>query len=166
MDDLQLKLNLVKDAIIGIATAATVYRVVDILGKIITLGTTMIGPAGWLALAAGLGVGLALAFKDMNKYLKDADGNLTPFGKSIEKIKDKTQPLADELNKWPDLFKDIGDMTQRLVDGIIKFINDHPNFIENTSKAIAGIYEFLRKNYRSELEHISRSARRNWERFY
>jgi hypothetical protein len=145
LDDLQLKLNLVKDAIIGIATAATVYRVVDILGKIITLGTTMIGPAGWLALAAGLGVGLALAFKDMNKYLKDADGNLTPFGKSIEKIKDKTQPLADELNKWPDLFKDIGDMTQRLVDGIIKFINDHPNFIENTSKAIAGIYEFLRK---------------------
>lgn len=145
LKDLELKLNLVKDAIIGIATAATVYRVVDILGKIITLGTAMIGPQGWLALAAGLGVGLALAFKDMNKYLKDADGNLTPFGKSIEKIKEKTQPLADELNKWPDLFKDIGDSTQRLVDGINKFINDHPDFIENTSKDIADIYEFLRK---------------------
>lgn len=145
LKDIELKLNLVKDAIIGIATAATVYKVVSVLGNIVGIGASMVGPAGWLALAAGLGVGLSLAFKDMNKYLKDADGNLTPFGKSIEKIKDKTQPLADELNKWPDLFKDIGDMTQRLVDGINKFINDHPNFIENTSKAIAFIYKFLRK---------------------
>ena len=144
LDDLKLKLNLVKDAIIGIATAATVYKVVSVLGNIVGIGASMIGPAGWLSLAAGLGVGLALAFKDMDKYLKDADGNLTPFGQGIQDLKEKTQPLADELNKWPDLFKDMGDMTQRLVDGINKFINEHPNFIENTSKAIAFIYKILR----------------------
>lgn len=144
LDDLKLKLNLVKDAIIGIATAATVYKVVSVLGNIVGIGASMIGPAGWLSLAAGLGVGLALAFKDMDKYLKDADGNLTPFGQGIQDLKEKTQPLADELNKWPDLFKDMGDTTQRLVDGINKFINDHPNFIENTSKTIAFIYKVLK----------------------
>lgn len=144
LDDLKLKLNLVKDAIIGIATAATVYKVVSVLGNIVGIGASMIGPAGWLSLAAGLGVGLALAFKDMDKYLKDAYGNLTPFGEGIQDLKEKTQPLADELNKWPDLFKDMGDTTQRLVDGINKFINDHPNFIENTSKTIAFIYKVLR----------------------
>lgn len=138
LDDLQLKLNLVKDAIIGIATAATVYRVVDILGKIITLGTTMIGPAGWLALAAGLGVGLALAFKDMNKYLKDADGNLTPFGKSIEKIQEKLKPLSDEFKNWKDdVFPKLGDALNDIFKDFQKFLQDNPDFLKDVSEVLA-----------------------------
>ncbi len=138
LDDLQLKLNLVKDAIIGIATAATVYRVVDILGKIITLGTTMIGPQGWLALAAGLGVGLVLAFKDMNKYLKDADGNLTPFGKSIEKIQEKLKPLSDEFKNWKDdVFPKLGDALNDIFKDFQKFLQDNPDFLKDVSEVLA-----------------------------
>lgn len=138
LKDIELKLNLVKDAIIGIATAATVYRVVDILGKIITLGTAMIGPQGWLALAVGLGVGLSLAFKDMNKYLKDADGNLTPFGKSIEKIQGKLKPLSDEFKNWKDdVFPKLGDALNDIFKDFQKFLQDNPDFLKDVSEVLA-----------------------------
>lgn len=138
LDDLKLKLNLVKDAIIGIATAATVYKVVSVLGNIVGIGASMIGPAGWLSLAAGLGVGLALAFKDMNKYLKDADGNLTPFGKSIEKIQEKLKPLSDEFKNWKDdVFPKLGDALNDIFKDFQKYLKDNPDFLKDVSEVLA-----------------------------
>lgn len=138
LDDLKLKLNLVKDAIIGIATAATVYRVVSILGSIVGIGASMVGPAGWLSLAVGLGVGLSLAFKDMNKYLKDADGNLTPFGKSIEKIQEKLKPLSDEFKNWKDdVFPKLGDALNDIFKDFQKYLKDNPDFLKDVSEVLA-----------------------------
>lgn len=138
LDDLKLKLNLVKDAIIGIATAATVYKVVSVLGNIVGIGASMIGPAGWLSLAAGLGVGLALAFKDMNQYLKDADGNLTPFGKSIEKVQKKLKPLSDEFKNWKDdVFPKLGDALNDIFKDFQKFLKDNPDFLKDVSEVLA-----------------------------
>lgn len=138
LKDLELKLNLVKDAIIGIATAATVYKVASVLGNIVGIGASMVGPAGWLSLAAGLGVGLALAFKDMNKYLKDADGNLTPFGKSIEKIQEKLKPLSDEFKNWKDdVFPKLGDALNDIFKVFQKFLQDNPDFLKDISEVLA-----------------------------
>ncbi len=138
LDDLKLKLNLVKDAIIGIATAATVYKVVSVLGNIVGIGASMIGPAGWLSLAAGLGVGLALAFKDMNQYLKDADGNLTPFGKSIEEVQEKLKPLSDEFKNWKDdVFPKLGDALNDIFKDFQKYLQDNPDFLKDVSKVLA-----------------------------
>ncbi len=138
LDDLKLKLNLVKDAIIGIATAATVYKVVSVLGNIVGIGASMVGPAGWLSLAVGLGVGLSLAFKDMNKYLKDADGNLTPFGKSIEKIQEKLKPLSDEFKNWKDdVFPKLGDALNDIFKDFQKYLKDNPDFLKDVSEVLA-----------------------------
>ena len=143
-DDLKLKLNLIKDAIIGIGTAAVVYKVASVLGNIITLGTTMIGPAGWLAIAVGLGTALAFAFKDMNQYLKDADGNLTPFGKSVENVMKQVQPLHDALKEWQEKFlPELGKTLQDIGKDFEDFFGRNPELLKDISTVLGFILKLL-----------------------
>ena len=104
----------------------------------------MIGPAGWLAIAVGLGTALAFAFKDMNQYLKDADGNLTPFGKSVENVMKQVQPLHDALKEWQEKFlPELGKTLQDIGKDFEDFFGRNPELLKDISTVLGFILKLL-----------------------
>lgn len=92
LDELRVKLEIIRNVLIGIISGIAIMRLLS-----------LIGVPGLLAIIAGGLVGLLVAgkttFSSLDEYTKNSEGELTDFGKKMETLKEKLEPIANIFDK-------------------------------------------------------------------
>ena len=109
MQNLSRALTIIRDVVIGIGVAIATYKIIKNISNLVSIGTAMVSPTGWISLAAGALALIVLHFEDIVKWCKEIANYWGP------RLQDFFDNVKKKIGEWMVPLKKF---IQFLVDGI------------------------------------------------